>query len=277
MTYRLVVLLFCAFGANALTKLHAIFQEHALQKGSECLSEGIGATEDDLKAVIKWDIPTTRARMCLLACIHEKFGVQAPNGKISMEGCMAFLELINDDPAYYDATKEQFLHCIESEYLGLKHTFFINGTNMKFLVFISAVVAIATCIDEDFLSKANERMAKTVEECTASVGATKDDLMELMEIRIPSSKEAKCVLACYHKKYGIQDEGGKLDKATAMEAMKGLKVADPDLYDKAAKLFDICVDQVPNQDCECQTAAIFMYCFNIHGAMMDLKPGMVPM
>ncbi|GJQ65498.1 putative odorant binding protein [Trypoxylus dichotomus] len=111
---HLATVLLCVIGANAVTKLQAIFQEHALKRGSECLSEGIGATMDDLKAIVRHDIPTTRAGMCLITCIHEKFGVQEPDGKISKEGFMAFLEQIKDDPAYYDVTKEHFLHCIET-------------------------------------------------------------------------------------------------------------------------------------------------------------------
>ncbi|KAK9722674.1 PBP/GOBP family [Popillia japonica] len=148
---------------------------------------------------------------------------------------------------------------------------------MKLLILLSVLVTFVTCIDQDFLDKANERMSQNVQECAETTGATKDDMMELMEIKIPSRKEAKCLLACYHKKYGIQDKDGKLDKSASIQAMKDLKVADPDLYEKAVKLFDTCTEQVPNQECECETAAIFMYCFNIYGQMMGLKPGMVPM
>nr|AZK90209.1 odorant-binding protein 5 [Holotrichia oblita] len=147
---------------------------------------------------------------------------------------------------------------------------------MKFFVLLS-FIAFANCMDQDFLTKATARMSQYVEECAKDAGATKDDLAELMEIRIPSRKEGKCLLACYNKKYGIQDKDGKLDKEASIEAMKDLKLADTELYDKAVKLFDTCIDQVPNQDCECNTAAIFMYCFNINGGLMGLQPGMVPM
>nr|AIZ03622.1 odorant binding protein 2-like protein [Anomala corpulenta]AKC58528.1 odorant binding protein 7 [Anomala corpulenta] len=111
--YRLIILFLCVLGANATTKLLAIFQEHALKTGLDCLSE-VDATMDDLKSIINHDMPTTRAKMCLITCIHEKFGIQDANGKMLKDQTIAFLDVLKDDPPYHNLAKDHFLHCLET-------------------------------------------------------------------------------------------------------------------------------------------------------------------
>ncbi|KAK9722633.1 PBP/GOBP family [Popillia japonica] len=80
---------------------------------NDCIIIG-GKKKDDLKSIIDFDMPTTRAKMCLITCIHEKFGIQDANGKLMKDQTMAFLDILKDDPPYHKLARDHFVHCIET-------------------------------------------------------------------------------------------------------------------------------------------------------------------
>nr|AKI84366.1 OBP8 [Holotrichia parallela] len=111
--YRILIIYFCFIGADAMIKLHELFNTNAMRVGPQCLEE-IGATEDTLKKIANREIPTSREGMCLITCIHEKFGMQNSDGKTNRAGTLIFLEPLKEDLAYYSRTKDHFMECLDT-------------------------------------------------------------------------------------------------------------------------------------------------------------------
>nr|AZK90210.1 odorant binding protein 6 [Holotrichia oblita] len=107
-----VILYFCLIGADSATQLHELFNTNAMKMGFQCLEE-VGATEDTLQKIANREIPTSREGMCLITCIHQKFGMQNSDGTTNRAGTLLFLEALKDDP-FYSQTKDHFMECLDT-------------------------------------------------------------------------------------------------------------------------------------------------------------------
>ncbi|CAH0561507.1 unnamed protein product [Brassicogethes aeneus] len=99
--------------ANAVSKE---FMEKMMSKmmdvGQKCMVE-TKASSDDIAKLLAHQIPDTNEGKCMIFCFHKAFGVQTPDGALSLEGAIASLDPIKaDDMELYEKVKSVFETCI---------------------------------------------------------------------------------------------------------------------------------------------------------------------
>ncbi|KAF2903755.1 hypothetical protein ILUMI_02431 [Ignelater luminosus] len=113
---KYLVVLACLLAATYAAispELMEKYKEKLHKLGEECKGE-VGATDDDIKPILKHDPPTTENGKCFLACMNKKIGFQDKNGKISKEGTMDVLDEIKAvDEDLYEKMKKVADTCLE--------------------------------------------------------------------------------------------------------------------------------------------------------------------
>ncbi|CAH0561504.1 unnamed protein product [Brassicogethes aeneus] len=87
------------------------FMDKLQEVGEKC-SEEVGATDDDIAALIAHTIPESHTGKCLVFCFNKAFHLQKEDGSSDLKGSMQSLEPLKaDDKEMYDKVLKIFITC----------------------------------------------------------------------------------------------------------------------------------------------------------------------
>ncbi|KAF2904932.1 hypothetical protein ILUMI_01243 [Ignelater luminosus] len=142
---------------------------------------------------------------------------------------------------------------------------------MKYFLIVPCLFVAAAALSQEFQEKAMDKMAEIAEKCVPAVGANDEDIGELMERKMPSRREGKCLIACFSKELGMMKDG-KPSKEGTIAALEPLKADDADLYDKAMKILETCEAELQKETetDECELAVKAAACTHKTGKEMGI-------
>ncbi|XP_017783246.1 PREDICTED: uncharacterized protein LOC108567345 [Nicrophorus vespilloides] len=145
-----------------------------------------------------------------------------------------------------------------------------------FIVFVAAcVVAVNAAFDEEFKAKVIKKVEEVGTACAAQENANGDDIAELMAKKAPTRKEGKCLVACFHEKFGVQDKDGKLSLDGAIASIEPFKAANEEIYGKMKQVIEKCIAEVGDAGDRCETAIKFAGCGKREGEALGLNESLI--
>nr|AVU05013.1 odorant binding protein 4 [Agrilus mali] len=131
---------------------------------------------------------------------------------------------------------------------------------MKLLVFICFAVFYtnATNISPETLGNIVLKVKEIIKPCVQSTGATEDDAINFMGGKTPTSKEGKCMVACFYKEAGLGFENGEIKDNNGFG--DAIKSEDPDFYAAKLKITQECHSEIPKSDDDCEYYAKMYEC-----------------
>ncbi|TMW51425.1 hypothetical protein DOY81_003492 [Sarcophaga bullata] len=142
----------------------------------------------------------------------------------------------------------------------------------QILTLICSLVIVLSCASPTARKDevATRKFQINLNQCKDEVGATIDDLQDLLGRKPPSSVTGKCLRSCLMKKYKVMDSNGKFDRTAAMDEAIKLTHGDPAKMQLAQVLMNACSDiEVPADHCE--AAAVYGQCFREQITILGLN------
>ncbi|KAF5308874.1 hypothetical protein FQR65_LT00574 [Abscondita terminalis] len=230
--------------------------------------DSTGANEDDIAELMDKKPPSRKQGKCLMACFYKEMGAMK-NGKVDKDGTMEMLEPLKaDDPDAY------------SKVISVMNKVFDEMAaedekdECEYAVKLAdCIMKVAKEVSEQFLKDLKYKLADIAGTCIPEVGATNADIAELISKKTPSTKEGKCLVSCFQKKFGLQDENGRPNREGTMAFLEPLHDDDPQMYTKVFQIAIICgpeVEKMPITD-HCEVAIAITSCAMREGQKFGLE------
>lgn len=104
------------------------------------------------------------------------------------------------------------------------------------VIFMACVVALVQSGPQEVTMK----LLNFAQACQEKVGASTDDMANLIKKEPPTTKEGKCLIACVWQSVGSLDSNGKFKKEGAMAISKEITNNDPEHMKIAEEIVNSC-------------------------------------
>nr|UWL63295.1 odorant binding protein 5 [Pagiophloeus tsushimanus] len=130
---------------------------------------------------------------------------------------------------------------------------------MKSLLFLTCVFVCANALDKALVDELGRKLQISGVECSESENVPDDDMAGLMQGKMPSSHEGKCLLFCVGKKLNMMHPDGTFGEGY-VEWLTKVKADDPDAYTKIRTLDTDCQHKIQIDADPCETASRYYTC-----------------
>ncbi|KAF2891371.1 hypothetical protein ILUMI_14802, partial [Ignelater luminosus] len=110
-------------------------------------------------------------------------------------------------------------------------------------------------------SKITKNILKIGQECLKEIGASAADVTAIMQKKVPTTKEGKCLIFCVHQKIGFQQSSGKTNLPGIEGWINEMKSLDKGLGDKMQQIADNCISSVDDSGDGCEVASVSFGCY----------------
>nr|AIX97049.1 odorant-binding protein 3 [Dastarcus helophoroides] len=131
---------------------------------------------------------------------------------------------------------------------------------MKLLVIFATLVVSINCLSQQLKESIMTKLEETGEKCMSKVGASDDDVAELIARKRPSRHEGMCMVHCFYEEFKIMDAEGNLSREESLKLLEPVKADDPDLYGKVIVIAKKCKEAVPKDSDLCLYATNLSEC-----------------
>ncbi|KAK4886229.1 hypothetical protein RN001_002500 [Aquatica leii] len=144
---------------------------------------------------------------------------------------------------------------------------------MQYLLIIPCIFVFTYAVSDQFVKEVKSKIVEIASDCISEVGASNEDVLELLSKKLPSTREGKCLVSCFQKKFGFQDENGKPDQERTLALLESLHDDDPVMYNNVLQIALTCSSEVYKMEIadHCDAAVAICVCAIREGQKFGLE------
>nr|XP_014090131.2 uncharacterized protein LOC106617458 [Bactrocera oleae] len=259
------------------------FLEKVKKIAEECKVQ-VGASDEDVAGVFKYEPAANDKAKCLNACCMQKLGILDENHKLVEAGAIEYIKQVAAGDAEYEKQSMEVLNeckntpesSNECEYAEAFRVCVIESSKSKGIKILPQFennvwiiinmklfnICLIVCVALISNAKCGHEEAKAAaEECKDEVGATDDDVETILKFEPAETMEAKCLHACVIKRFGVMNGDGKIDRDKAMEVLTIITSGNEEQHALGVEVLEACADIDVNDD-HCEAAEEYRTCMH---------------
>ncbi|CAH0561503.1 unnamed protein product [Brassicogethes aeneus] len=131
---------------------------------------------------------------------------------------------------------------------------------IQFVIFLCVLVS-ANAFSKEVADLFMTKMDQVGEACIKETKASPDDIIELLNYKVPTTQEGKCMLFCINKAFNLQNDDGSANKDDIFKFVDRLSELHPHVHQQYRTIVEECLnnDSIKDED-PCVFAANFVRC-----------------
>ncbi|XP_039960308.1 uncharacterized protein LOC120774650 [Bactrocera tryoni] len=277
------------------------FGEKVKKIAEECKGQ-VGASDDDVARLFKYEPAANDKGKCLNACTMKQIGILDENNKVVEAAAIAYIKQVSGGDADFEKlSMETYNECKstpessdECEYAEAFRQCVIESAKSKGIKILPKVevsyfknnvwlikkmkllnICLIVCVALISNAKCNYEEAKAVaNECKEEVGATDDEVESVLKFEAAETMTEKCLGACVMKRFGVMNGDGKFDREKAMEVLEVIANGNEEQHALGVEVLDACADIDVNED-HCEAAEEYRSCMHAKAKEIGFVMGRV--